>query len=321
MSLFRSFASAAAALALVIGTAATAAHAETDLDQTIDSDQPIVTGEAVLSVGHIDMGPRFVDGEWSMLIHDDAARDDPSASSAWRYADETVLHVTDAALRTVPDDAQYGFVGADPGADIWIVPQTQDPDVVWLGWNTQDPAVMASVSRGVTLSLLEVQGPGTMTVYLQSGTFGEPDVLWDSRVPEAQRIWVDVNTHTHANWTFTEPGVYLVQMRAEADLIDGSSVGSTEVLRILVGDETPTADAFTAEWSGSIEPEVSDAAPAEGEDSEPAWLVTLLLVAIALVAGALIVAVVVLTVRGRRIRRSALDGATADDTSVAASER
>lgn len=307
-----------------------AAHAETpdpDLDQSLDAGMSVVDGERVLDVGHVDMGPKFVDGQWRFLIHDDVAKADAGAASVWRYPEQTVLHVSDAAQLAVPDDPAYAFVGAPVGAPVWVVPQTQDPAVVWLGWNTQDPEVMERIDRGITLSLTGVQGPGTMTTYLQSGSFGEPQVLFDSREPEAQSAWVDVNTHTHANWVFTEPGVYLVRMQAEAGLIDGSTVSDTQLIRFAVGSATPPADALAAAWDGgdpSAETTTDagdpaavaeDAATGQAADAGTAGdpLVPILMGAIGLVAAALVAGVVVVLVRGGRARREALAAARADD--------
>lgn len=167
------------------------------------------------------------------------------------------MHVLDQGILTVPDDPAYEFLGAEPGTDVWVVPQTQNPEVVWLGWNTQDPEVMASIDRGVTIELTGLEGPGELTVYLQSGTFGEPQLLWDSRSEEPQPIWVDVNTHTHANWVFTEPGVHLVQLRVEADLLDGTTVSDTQEFRLAIGSTTDPQDAFAAAWAGG-EPEAPE---------------------------------------------------------------
>jgi putative ABC transporter-associated repeat protein len=289
---------------------------ESGLSQSLDAGQRVVHGEQVLESGHVDLGPKYVDGRWTFLVHDDAARADADATSVWRHPDETVLRVLDQAQLTVPDDPGYSFVGAEPGATVWVVPQTQNPDAVWLGWNTQDPEVMRTVDRGVTLSLTGVRGPGTMTAYLQSGSFGEPQLLWDSRTPEPQPVWVDVNTHTHANWVFTAPGVYLVQLEAAADLIDGSHVSDIQVFRFAVGTATDPATAFAAVWDAgapvaatsenvasdvgddplTVEPEVSDG-----------WLVPVLIGAIVLVAVGLVAGVIVIVVRGNTTRRRALD--------------
>ncbi|MDR1295088.1 MAG: choice-of-anchor M domain-containing protein [Bifidobacteriaceae bacterium] len=242
--------------------------ADPNLDQTLAADEPAVRGERVLDGGHVDMGPKLVDGAWSLLIHDDAAKTDTAATSVWRYPAQTVLHVLDQASLTVPDDPAYAFVGADAGEEVWVVPQTQNPDVVWLGWNTQDPWVAGAVDRGITLSLVGIQGPGVVTVYLQSGSFDEPQLLYDSRVDESQSVWVDVNTHTHANWVFTAPGVYLLRFTAEADLTDGSHVTDTQELRFAVGTATSPSAALAATWSqATVDDDAQRAAGAA--DGEP----------------------------------------------------
>lgn len=308
------------ALALFLLSPVTAAFAEGDdddpnLDQTLD-DLAVVHGERVLDAGHVDMGPKFVDGEWTFLIHDDAARADANATSVWRYPDETVLHVLDAGELIVPDDPAYKFIGAAPSEPVWVIPQTQNPDVVWLGWNTQDPEVMTTIDRGVTLSLTGVQGPGVVTTYLQSGSFGEPQLLWDSRIPEPQPAWVDVNTHTHANWVFTEPGVYLLRLQADADLVDGTTVTDTQLIRVAVGTATSPVDALAATWddakettsesdSGAEQSDVVDEAPVEpGTADDP--IVPILIGVIALVAAGLIIGFIVVIVRGNHAKKRIL---------------
>lgn len=299
-------------LAVAAGLALAPVWAEDDpgLDQTIAEAQPIVHGERVLTAGHVDMGPRFDDGEWTFLIHDDVARAEAEAQSVWRYPDEAVFHVLDEAILPVPDDPGYEFVGVPAGAGVHVIPQTQNPDVVWLGWNTQDPEVMRTIDRGVTLTLDGIEGPGELLVYLQSGTFGEPQVLWDSRAAEEQPVWVDVNTHTHANWVFTAPGVYLAELTAEADLVDGTTVSDTRVIRFAVGTSTDPADALAAVWAGG-EGGAADDTAGEPEDvglAEPAEdpLVPILVAAIAVVATALAVGAVIVLVRGSRARRAVL---------------
>ncbi len=234
---------------------ATTVHAEDDprLDQQIGEGQAVDEEPAELAAGHVDIGPRYVDSAWSVMVHDDTNL----AGSVWRRPERTALVVGDAAQLEVPDSPAYAFLGVEPGTAVHVVPQTQNPDVVWIGWNTQDPEVMETIDRGVTLDLVSVQGPGHLVVYLQDGGFGEPDVLWDSRTTGSQPIWVPVNTHTHANWVFTEPGSYLVQAKVSASLVDGTEVSDTRALRFAVGDETKPAEVLAAAEPGIA----ADAAP------------------------------------------------------------
>ncbi|MFV2012942.1 MULTISPECIES: choice-of-anchor M domain-containing protein [unclassified Micromonospora] len=266
------------------------------LDQSIAPDQPVAAEPAVLDAGHVDLGPRYVDDEWTLLIHDDAA------TPVWRDPDRTVLQVTAAALRAVPDDPTYGFLGVPAGTDVHVVPQVQHPDVVWVGWNTQDPRVMQTIDRGVTLELTDVDGPGEVVMYLQDGTFSEPQVLWRSTEPPGQPMWVEVNTHTHANWVFTAPGVYLIAVRASADLVGGERVSATRHLRFAVGDATSTDEALAAQPGevAALPPAGSDdAASADDVGGTGPWPVIGLVVVAVVLAGALVVVVL----RGRAVRR------------------
>lgn len=297
-----------AVVALVVPTTAMGQPPPSDdpssgLDQTIDAGQAIATGQAVLSKGHVDIGPRFVDGEWTLMVHDDSVE-----PSVWRHLDETVFQVSDKAVLKVPEDPAYSFIGT-PGTSVYVVPQVQNPDVAWVGWNTQDPEVMDTIDAGVTLTLTGVDGPGELFVYLQAGNFGDADVLWDSTKDEKQELWVDVNTHTHANWVFTKPGVYLVQAEVTADLVDGRTVTDTAVIRFVIGDTTDVQSAFTGEITASGQPGSSTAAGVDRAAEESGGSGPNLMVLVIGAAGlALLVAVVVVVTRGRAAKRRALAG-------------
>lgn len=283
-----------------------------ELDQEISGGQQIATDPAVLSDGHVDIGPHYVDDEWTLLVHDDTG-----GASAWRRMDSTVFRVGDAALLDVPDSDAYSFLPADPGDRVHVLPQAQQSGVVWLGWNTQDPAVMEDIDRGATLRLRGVQGPGEMVMFLQSGNLSEPDVLWDSREAYPQQMWVEVNTHTHANWVFSEPGVYLVEVEVTADVVTGGTESDTRVLRFAVGDGTATDEAMRAEYAGApaseTEPQAGTAQGDGGSDAgagadETAGSSDGIAPGVLIASGAavvLVVAVVIGVLRGRAVRKRA----------------
>lgn len=267
-------------------------------------EQGAAAGRAVLETGHVDIGPRYGDKRWTVQIHDDTA-----VPSVWRQASDTVLRVRDAAVERVPDDPAYAFLGRPAGSAVHVVPQTQNRDVVWIGWNTQDPDVMAAVPRGVTMNLLGVQGPGDVIVYLQSGNLGAPQVLWRSTKPYPQPLWVETNTHTHANWVFPAPGVYLLAIEIVAELADGQKVAAREVLRFAVGDGTSVDEAFGARFAGDlpasgVTPAAAPAAAKSHGNAVPLGLAA---------AGAVLAAAMIwLLARGAAARRRALDGGPAD---------
>lgn len=246
---------------------------EKALEQTLSSDEPVIEGRHEISAGHVDMGPKFVEGSWELMFHDDST-DTP----VWRDPADVVLKGGDAAKMQVPDDPRYSFVQAEAGSEVFVIPQTELAGVVWPGWNTQDPEVVGRLGRGVTFTLEGVEGPGGFTLYLENGNFGAPQVLWTSDSGEPQDIWVEPNVHTHANWVFTQPGVYFVTVRVHAELADGTTVEDTARLQFAVGSQTTAEQVFDAasalpaldssDGAGATESDAS--ADQETKDSAPA---------------------------------------------------
>lgn len=223
------------------GRAATPS-ADPALEQNVAANEPTSQTPAVIEAGHVDLGPRLIGGKLTVSLRDDSA-----ASPVWRDPNKTVLRVRDGALIQVPQGEDYKFL-AD-SKRVYVLPQTQKTQLVWLGWNTQDPAVTKLIQGGVNMRIEQVKGPGRSWLILQEGTFGKPKVLADSAT-SAQDIWVDTNTHVHANWIFSKPGIYLVKVSFKATGVDGKTYQATTTLRFAVGDATSTTNALKAQPSG-----------------------------------------------------------------------
>ena len=218
------------------------------LTQTLSAEQPVASGRTEISAGHVDMGPRFNTGKFELMLHDDHGE-----SPVWRSLDEVIYRGSDKAILEVPNDPRYSFVGSPAGSKVYVIPQTETKGVIWPGWNTQDPQLVSKLNRGVNLTLEQVSGPGTFSLYLENGNFSAPQVLWSSTKSEPQKLWVEKNTHTHANWVFTAPGEYLLKVTASAELSDGSTVTDTRYLKFAVGDSASadTLYAMEAQARGS----------------------------------------------------------------------
>ena len=218
------------------------------LTQTLSAEQPVASGRTEISAGHVDMGPRFNNGKFELMLHDDHGE-----GPVWRSLDEVIYRGSDKAILEVPNDPRYSFVGAPAGSKVYVIPQTETKGVIWPGWNTQDPQLVSKLNRGVNLTLEQVSGPGTFSLYLENGNFSAPQVLWSSTKSEPQKLWVEKNTHTHANWVFTAPGEYLLKVTASAELSDGSTVTDTRYLKFAVGDSASadTLYAMEAQARGS----------------------------------------------------------------------
>ncbi|MFD2840461.1 choice-of-anchor M domain-containing protein [Populibacterium corticicola] len=306
-----------------------AAATDDDLDQLIDPNQAQGTGQVVLDAGHVDMGPTLNTGEWRLQIHDDT-----SEPRYWRNLEDVVLKVSDQSILEVPDNPSFSFLGITPGKQVWVIPQVERNGVIWAGWNTQEPGVLSSVSGGVTLRMLDVEGPGDVTVYLQGGNFSEPKPLWTTREQLPQDVWIELNTHTHANWVFDAPGVYFINFEASATLTDGTQAVSTDVLRIAVGNDTDPQTAFGPVEQTGTSPQPS-ASSVEGNAEQPdqtrnasndattqnnpltesiIWIVAGVVVVVLIISGTLI------SLSNRKVNQAALERALAAQDSAVPSK-
>ena len=228
------------AFAVIVGAPSSVADPspDPDLAQSVSAHEEW-TGEASeISVGHVDLGPRLIDGQWRAGLRHDA-----ETGAVWRDPNQTVLRVSDAAVMTAPDSADYPFLADVAGKPVYVVPQTQNPGVVWLGWNTQDPAVTATIDRGLTMRVGPVSGPGRAWLFLQSGTFGKPLLLADSGAAPGD-VWIDSGTHVHANWAFSAPGTYTATVTFLGTTTAGEAVSASTTLRFAVGDAASASEAL-----------------------------------------------------------------------------
>ncbi|MBY8848952.1 choice-of-anchor M domain-containing protein [Saccharothrix longispora] len=223
--------------------------------------QPAAHAEApvVIADGHVDLGPRLLDGRWTLQL-----RDDTGDGPVWREPDDVVLQVADAARTTVPDDPAYAFLGS-PGGDVWVLPQVQDREVVWPGWNTQDPSIAEVVGRGVDWRLHGVEGPGRFELFL-TGDFGAPETIFSSERPFPQETGVEAGTHVHGNWVFTAPGAYSLDV--EMATADGRADRVT--LKVHVGPGDPVT-AFATTAPSTPPPGTTSAEPGGSTAPGPPW--------------------------------------------------
>ncbi len=240
-----------------------------DLAQSVAAHEEWSNEASEISVGHVDLGPRLIDGQWRAGLRHDA-----ESGAVWRDPNQTVLRVSDAAIMTAPDSADYPFLADVAGKPVYVVPQTQNPGVVWLGWNTQDPAVTATIDRGLTMRVGPVTGPGRAWLFLQSGTFGKPLLLADSGAAPGD-VWIDSGTHVHANWAFSAPGTYTATVTFLGTTTAGEAVSASTTLRFAVGDAASASEALAmaapaAAPADGASSSSSGAAPAASGAADPA---------------------------------------------------
>lgn len=246
----------------------------------------------LLNDGHVDYTARIVDGALRAQIKDGTV----AGTTTWREPGRVVFHVLPAAATTVSGSG-FGFLG-QPGSQIWQIPQTQKPGILWLGWNTEE-ITAAQARGGLTWSLDKVDGPGSVAVYLLS-SFGQPQVVFNSGDGVPDRYEVPLGTHAHGNWAFTKEGVYKVTFTYAATLASGAQARDTEVVTFVVGGVDPNTALPAAAQN--------DAAGCAIGTNATRLAATGATVAGPLAIGGLLVLVGTLAVVVTRRRRSTVDG-------------
>ncbi|MFJ6216866.1 choice-of-anchor M domain-containing protein [Streptomyces sp. NPDC092296] len=227
-----------------------------------DVGDPVLSERTVIDVGHVDaISPRLVGTDFRSLLLDDR---DPLAP-VWRTPESVILHVRPAAALDVADDPDgFAFLG-QPGDVLYVIPQTQDPGLIWAGWSTQSFGP-EDVRGDLTLTLDRVDGPGQVVLWEWS-PFGAPEPVIDGRAGLPASYPVPANTHQHANWAFTRPGVYRLTFTWSADLVDGGRVSDSSVYTFAVGDvDTATV---TLPPADQPDPDPSTSAPSTPDPAEP----------------------------------------------------
>jgi surface-anchored protein len=179
-------------------------------------------GRLVLAQGHVDAVHMTLTGNQLDL----KLREDVTGEKVEHESSDVVLHVTDAAQLTVPDGAAFAFLGS-PGQTVWLVPEVQNPEVVWAGWDAEAIPTGALRDNQLELELSTVTGPGDVHLFNNSPV-GEPIMLFNPQDgPDSIDFRAGPGNHSHANWTFSKPGKYELTFTASGLLANGSPVSDS----------------------------------------------------------------------------------------------
>lgn len=178
----------------------------------------------VISQGHADaVDVAYEVGVLGIMIHDETV-----VPGVERDPDDVLLEVKPEAKTTVPDDPTYAFLG-DPGATVWVLPETEDPALLWPGIATEEIQAGVLVDDSVRIRFKQVWGPDGLSVFT-TDPVGAPNVLVDSENGLPDVITLPAGVHLHANWVFEAPGTYRIKVDATAVLAaDGTTVTSAPV--------------------------------------------------------------------------------------------
>ncbi|VEI13307.1 choice-of-anchor M domain-containing protein [Trueperella bialowiezensis] len=125
----------------------------------------IVGGSGNANSGHFDIGTTATANGIQMLI-----KDDRHSPARWVSPASLTFGLGNAAKKKAP--AGIEFI-ASPGQEVWMIQATQEPNVPWVGANTQHPDLLRNTTGAVTWTLTGVTGPGALAVF-ESGNLGQP---------------------------------------------------------------------------------------------------------------------------------------------------
>lgn len=183
---------------------------------------PALAEPVTLSEGHVDVVDiGYEAGTLELSLHDGT-----TGTPVERDPAEVTLHVKPEAETAVPGDSAYGFLG-DPGDPVWILPQSQDPELLFAGWSAHELPAGAFQGDSVQLRLTAVSGPADVSVF-DTGTSG-PAKRFDSGDGLPDSVAVSAGAHHHTNWAFVAEGTYTLTFQASGQLTDGTTVTSDAV--------------------------------------------------------------------------------------------
>ncbi len=150
-----------------------------------------------------------------------------NAALAIKFAPDQVRWIAKGtAIQRIPGDVRFAFLGA-AGDPIWVLPEVQDPNLLWPGFGLQ--AVPSGIFSGndVAIRLVGLEGPGHFFLY-QSDMLGNPVVSLNTRdgLDTNDVVRLKAGSHVHVSWGFTEPGAYRVSLQAATELIGGGESSS-----------------------------------------------------------------------------------------------
>ena len=174
---------------------------------------PLSAQVAYLQDGHADLAIRFSAGVAERL---QLAIENDNTGSAYQ-SNQVVLVVTERSRFELPPETPFG----DAGDPLWILPQTQEDDVLFLGFSTES-ITPGALSGSPLLALKGIDLPGRDLAYeasffaWQAGQFGSFDVVMDTTdgIDAADQVTLQVPSHAHFNLGFSSAGLWHVTLQA-----------------------------------------------------------------------------------------------------------
>ena len=187
---------------------------------TPDPASSLLSDPVEIARGHLDVRLTQASGEngttYGLAVKDDSLTN--ARTSVLRTVGSTTLAVAPNARFVRPaslSDASYDVLGP-VGTATYVLPETQNSDIVWPGLSTEG-IDYAALPEGADLTLHLAQAPeGARVAFFQGGTFGSgAKVHFDSSKGDGV-VHTTEATHMHGNWVFSAPGTYRIEVGARS---------------------------------------------------------------------------------------------------------
>lgn len=179
-----------------------------------DELDPRVAEKVWIREGHADIGPmvnkqeRALSAPEIMVGHDDSSY--PGGHRQF-LADNTVFVVESNFKHTLTEDTAKAMpYHAHAGDVVYLLPQTQEGNSLWPGFSTQHTG--DGKAYDITITPKELPQGAQWWTYTQGALGGVGEVLAGSDGTHV--IANSEPMHLHANWLFTKPGIYTMDVSA-----------------------------------------------------------------------------------------------------------
>jgi surface-anchored protein len=190
----------------------------------------------------------------SLVVRDEDLRINHDATNV-------VIRVPESAKLLLPPGFDAFGTEGDP---LWILPQSQDPNLMYLGISAE--GIGGGLFTGpITVRLLSVEGPGSFFLW-QFDAFSGLRMVMNSRdgISEADAAQPFTGSHEHFNWGFSANGIHAVTFQAAArrpgETNDILSLPTTIVFAVEPLPDLPPPNAWqlwqSEQWPGITDPTI-----------------------------------------------------------------
>lgn len=187
-----------------------------------------------VDIFHTDIDVPYLSNVWHMYV----SHDDVPGGTAIPPEQALIYANQNARIQLASIPPNFQFIGAEPNETFWILPQTPDPDILYLGiaaetmtpsdharlctWNPGDSGRGADVeAKWIQVNLVDMRGPpgGEFSVWQQS--VSSPPLMmfstFDGGITESGDVYYILSGgHAHVNWAFTRPGLYEIDLQVSS---------------------------------------------------------------------------------------------------------